>query len=142
MKRSTLKAHHNKWLLYLRKKAEIESLYDTRRAVQPFRISKTSTGNYYDPVKEAVFLIDEKKEELYTFLYQILEEEESIFQWLDTIQDHHFRTIVIWRYIVGYTWERVDYEMSRGTGETYTGSASATYFTRYINKHPEILEDE
>lgn len=138
MKRSTLKAHHNKWLLYLRKKAEIESLYDTRRAAQPFRISKTSTGNYYDPVQEAVFLIDEKREELEKFCIQILEEEESIFQWLDTIQDHNFRSIVITHYINGMNWKETDLFLY----QTGSGSTAVTYYNRYISKHPEILEEE
>lgn len=138
MKRSTLKAHYNKWLLYLKKKQEIEYLYDTRRAAQPFRISKTSTGNYYDPVKEAVFLIDEKKEELYKFYIQILEEEESIFQWLDTIPDRRFRSIVISHYISGMNWKKTDIFLY----QTGSGSCSSTYYNRYIEAHPEILEDE
>ncbi|MBQ6220995.1 MAG: hypothetical protein IJJ44_00065 [Solobacterium sp.] len=93
-------------------------------------------------MKEAVFRIDEEREKLLDLWNHILDEELEIFSWLDTIPDHHFRTIIIYRFIIGYTWERVDYEMSRETGETYTGSASATYYKRYIAKHPELIEPE
>ena len=139
MKLSVLRHHANLFTLYQRKQKEIEYLYDTRRSVASSNTGvKQSIGNYYDPVQRAVFLIDEKKEDLYTFLYQILEEEESIFMWLDQIPDHAFRAIVICHFINGHDWKRTDQFLYQA-GD---GSRSRVYFTRYINKHPELIDPD
>ena len=142
MKYSVLRNHSRLFKLYLERKKEIEYLYDTRKSVAGTYSGNPNKGAA-DPVLSAVLKIDKKKEDLIELWRVILEEEEEIFSWLDQIPDHCFRAIVINRFINGFTWERVDYELARadqsGNG---SGSMAANYYKRYVNAHPGLFEEE
>ncbi len=109
--------------------ALIETLYDTRKS--PNGREATGHGSTPSaPTEQAFRRIDALKAKRDSKRREWERAVQEIETWLDTVEDADVRSIVRWRFIMGYSWKRTSREVY-GVDNYYRARKK---FTRYFEK--------
>lgn len=112
--------------------ASIEAAYDTRKSPNG-RESGGYSSEPSAPTERAVRIIGDLEVKRDAMLEEWTKAAEEIEKWLDTVTDADIRSIVRWRYILGYGWKRTSREVY-GVESYYRASKK---FYRYIEKNSD-----
>ncbi|MBQ6221707.1 MAG: hypothetical protein IJJ44_03750 [Solobacterium sp.] len=120
---------------------EIESLYDTRQAIQYDHQSGTGkrSGKGSSPTERAVFRIEEIREESHEIEQEYLSTLGDIDTWLQGITDHYFRAIIRARFLLCKDWKTIQRECGNHSGST-SGSCRQ-YLKRNAERYGLVLDD-
>ena len=109
--------------------AEINALYDVRKSPNGREPTGTSSGPTA-PTERAVARILELKEKQNAKRDEWERAVQEIETWLETVEDADVRSIVRWRFIMGYSWKRTSREVY-GVDNYYRARKK---FLRYLEK--------
>ena len=109
--------------------AEINALYDVRKSPNGREPTGTSSGPTA-PTERAVARILELKEKQNAKRDEWERAVQEIETWLETVEDADVRSIVRWRFIMGYSWKRTSREVY-GVDNYYRARKK---FLRYFEK--------
>jgi len=82
--------------------AQIESLYDTRKAV--WTVIESGKRDLSGPIPRTLEKIDKLRERMEQTALQYIAEREEIEKWLEAVTDMNFRNIVRLHFLMGYSW--------------------------------------
>lgn len=123
---------------YYTKLKEIESMYDTRRAIVASREPRSRKSTRSDPVSAAVYRIEAEREELREIYRVYAEAYTEAEKWAESIPDPAIRCIIRAKFFLSKDWKQTERELYGSAAAE--GSRARNYFWRYCRKYG-ILED-